>query len=89
MIILPLSPEYVPFLFTSSPTDRRSQLCDDSLNAFRHPGHYPHFHITDKVRSTGIWSEEAIEGLVVRTHLVEYPFEENVKDATPYKHDVS
>ena len=52
-MILPLSPEYVPpSLFTSSPTDRRSQLCDDSLNAFRCPGHYPRsesLHITGQV----------------------------------------
>ena len=81
-----------PCLFTSSPTDRRPQLCDDSSNPFRRPGHYSQsesLHITEKVRSTGIWSGETIEASVVRTHLVEYPFEESVKDATLYKHDVS
>lgn len=40
---------------------------------------------TDKVGETGMWNGEAIEGFVVRTHLAEYPFGENAKDATPYK----
>ena len=39
---------------------------------------------TDKVGETGIWNGEAIEGFVVRTHLVEYPSGENTRDATPY-----
>ena len=41
-----------PSLFTSSPIDRYSQLCDDSLNAFRHPGHYlksESLHITSQL----------------------------------------
>ena len=38
---------------------------------------------TDKVGDTGIWNAEAIEGFIVHTHLVDYPFGESARDATP------
>ena len=38
---------------------------------------------TDKMGDTGIWNAEAIEEFVICTHLVDYPFRESARDATP------
>lgn len=39
---------------------------------------------TDEVGKTGTWNGEAIEGFVVRTHVVEPPPQESSKNASPY-----
>ena len=39
---------------------------------------------TEEIGKTGKWNGEAIEGFVVRTHVVEPPPEENSRSASPY-----